>query len=192
MVNAELLHARLKATLGHKCIPMDQFIWVDEGRVGDWIDEFGNTRPYTMILALSSSGVVTFETIKGYVSKEMFYIFVSQKLICLFTFSFTYHIQTKVFKPSSLLPYPGLQSIVVMDNWMGHHDNDIKLIIKHKCGKWNCTIFLHWHILCPQDITMDFDNASGHEIIKKAMSDLWEMIISTTNPEANISPLTFD
>jgi len=39
---------------------------------------------------------------------------------------------------------------------------------------------------------MDFDNASGHEIIKKAMSDLWEMIISTTNPEANISPLTFD
>jgi hypothetical protein len=92
MVNAELLHARLKATLGPNCIPMDQFVWVDEGKVGTWTDRFGNPWPYTMILALSSSGVVVFETIKGFVSTEKFLAFVGRNLVCLFNCYFTFHV----------------------------------------------------------------------------------------------------
>ena len=92
MVNAELLHARLKATLGREGIPMHQFVWVDEGKVGTWTDQFGNPWPYTMILALSSSGVIAFETIKGFVSTERFLAFIDRNLVRLFNFYFTCHV----------------------------------------------------------------------------------------------------
>lgn len=127
----ELLRATWQAA--HASIPKEYQVWVDEASVDNITNQrtagwsflgracvsralFLRGQRYSILPALTVDGIIALDIIEGAVNKEKFIAFVKEQLAPI------------------LNPYPGRNSVVVLDNCAIHHDEDVRRIIVDDCG----------------------------------------------------------
>ncbi|TEB20647.1 hypothetical protein FA13DRAFT_1589699, partial [Coprinellus micaceus] len=71
---------------------------------------------YSVLPALGTRGILALDIFEGAVNKERFISFIRNDVA------------------NHLNPFPGPQSVVVMDNCVIHHDEEIRAIIEGDCG----------------------------------------------------------
>ncbi|KJA12884.1 hypothetical protein HYPSUDRAFT_152196, partial [Hypholoma sublateritium FD-334 SS-4] len=71
---------------------------------------------YSVLPALTSEGIIAFDIFEGSVNKERFIQFINEQVA------------------TRLNPYPGPWSVVILDNCVIHHDEDIRQLIEVECG----------------------------------------------------------
>jgi transposase len=78
---------------------------------------------------------------EGSVNKERFLAFLQEQVVS--GFILCYNIIQQHYQAPQLNPYPGKQSVVILDNCSIHHDEDIHELIVEECGElsWLCFPF---------------------------------------------------
>ena len=76
-----------------------------------------------MLPAFTCAGYIALDIVEGSVTKEKFITFLEEQLICI-EFLFQYVLNAFLQAPK-LNPYPGPNSVVVLDNCAIHHDEEI-------------------------------------------------------------------
>ncbi|PPQ90786.1 hypothetical protein CVT25_010287 [Psilocybe cyanescens] len=127
----ELLHATWQAAYAE--IPADYIVWLDESSVDDHTNQqqmgwaqvgqacvhrefFVHGQRYSVLPALTCDSYIALDIFEGSVNKERFLAFLNEQLAL------------------KLNPYPGPNSVVILDNCTIHHDKDIERLIVHDCG----------------------------------------------------------
>lgn len=127
----ELLRATWQAA--HAEIPKEYCVWLDESGVDNltnhrdsgWAEVgqacvrrtlFLRGVRYSVLPALTVDGIIALDIFEGSVTKARFLRFLQEQLI------------------AKLNPYPGRNSVVIMDNCTIHHDEDIRKLIEDECG----------------------------------------------------------
>jgi hypothetical protein len=87
-----------------------------------------------MLPALSLDGMVALKIFEGSVTKERFIRFLKEQVVNFITFNMQPSIDWT--KAPVLTPYPGKQSVVVLDNCAIHHDMEIWHIVVEDCCKF--------------------------------------------------------
>jgi len=82
--------------------------------------------------AFTCAGYIALDIVEGSVTKEKFITFLEEQLVCI-EFLFQYVLNAFLQAPK-LNPYPGPNSVVVLDNCAIHHDEEIRRIIVDECG----------------------------------------------------------
>ncbi|KZP27011.1 hypothetical protein FIBSPDRAFT_731352, partial [Athelia psychrophila] len=70
---------------------------------------------YSVLSALSSDGIIALVIFEGLVNKDWFTDFLKNELA------------------PKLNPYPGVWSVVVMDNCAIHHDEEVRALVEGEC-----------------------------------------------------------
>ena len=127
----------------HSNIPAEYFVWLDESSVDDHTNQCTNGwlvsicacvycatfiwGPwYSVLPALTSEGYIAFDIFEDSINKERF---ISWKNSCC-VFKILHHLWLlTITGAQQLTPYPGPWSVVVLDNCMIHHDEEIHCII---------------------------------------------------------------
>jgi hypothetical protein len=146
----ELLQATWQAEYGH--IPTEYFVWLDESSVDDKTNQcmdgwaavgcacvrhatFIRGQHYLVLPALTSDGIIALDISEGSVNKEWFMEFLNNDLVCCKPMMCNIHIYITVsLQAPKLTPYPGVHSVVVMDNCVIHHDEEVHAIVEGECG----------------------------------------------------------
>jgi len=131
----EMTRSIWKAHWGDKTA--ESFLWLGESRVDDATlhqiigpslsghanvqrTDFHRGVNYHILPALTTDGVVTWDISDGYVTKDSFIRFLREEVAPI------------------LNPYSGARSIVVMDDSIIHHDEEVHRIVEDECGAKIC------------------------------------------------------
>lgn len=88
----------------------------------------------SVLPALCSDGIIALDISEGLVTKGQFMQFLKNDLLCIIPLLVA--ICLFPTQTPKLNPYPGVQSVVVMDNCAIHHDDEVRVIIEGECGKY--------------------------------------------------------
>lgn len=147
----ELLRATWQAEYGE--IPAEYFVWIDESSVDDKTNQrlqgwaglgracvrratFIRGQRYSVLPALCYEGIVALDIFEGSVTKERFMNFLKNDLVCM-PFNLLPLIYSLKTQAPQLNPYPGVRSVVVMDNCAIHHDEEVRAIVEGECGVYS-------------------------------------------------------
>jgi|SRR5882762_7888780 len=142
-------------------IPAEYFVWLDESSVDDRTDQrnqgwadlgracvhratFIQGQHYSILPALTADGFIALDIFEGLVNKDRFLQFLNDNLVCtkLLMISGSFPILKLIHKALKLNPYPGVRSVVVMDNCAIHHDEEVWAIVEGECGMYCCSHLL--------------------------------------------------
>ena len=89
---------------------------------------------YSILPAFTSDGFIALDNFEGSVNKDHFMWFLNEELVRR---DANHLILTCIYAQSQtpkLGPYPGVRSVVVMDNCFIYHDEEVWAIVEGECG----------------------------------------------------------
>ena len=127
----------------------DYFVFIDESAVDNrtvqrstgWSATGGRSasrctflrgKRHSILPALSSDGIIALNIFEGSVNKERFLQFLREEVVSLF--SSLHQCGSNKMQAPQLNPFPGKQSVVIVDNCSIHHDEEVRKLIIDECG----------------------------------------------------------
>lgn len=160
----ELLRATWIGEYGD--IPKEYIVWLDESgvdgqdyqRTHGWSElglacvsrtTFLRGERFSMLPAVTCGGIIALDIFQGTLNRERFIQYLKEDLVCSIFQCFAVMLPIIVLQSPVLKPYPGPQSVVMLDNCAIHHDEEICVIIEDECGMYlSCLVANGYPFLC--------------------------------------------